>query len=86
MLVLCPQFNTKLEEIYSCPTSVRFVMGGVNISYKSARYCQHLGGVVLPDAQYKCDALDQTNLCSVCIKSYKSICAPGDMPWYTNKK
>ena len=50
-LVLCLRFNATLEEIYGCLTSMFFLMGDVNISYRTARYCQHLRGVVTPDAQ-----------------------------------
>lgn len=60
-----------------------FLPGDVNISYKTARHCQHLVGVVPSGAQHKADVWGQTHLCAIGIES---ICAPGDTPLYANKK
>lgn len=83
-LVPCLWFNAKLENI-CCPTSMCFLMGHANTSYKKAWFCQHLGGVV--SLMLSKNVMFWTRvICSVGIKSCKSICAPGDMSWYSNKK
>lgn len=83
-LVPCLWFNAKLENI-CCPTSMCFLMGHANTSYKKAWFCQHLGGVV--SLMLSKNVMLWTRvICSVGIKSCKSICAPGDMSWYSNKK
>lgn len=60
-----------------------FLPGDVNISYKTARHCQHLVGAVPSGAQHKADVWGQTHLCAIGIES---ICAPGDTPRYANEK